>query len=144
MGDFDLVKHKKNLGVNAFSLAFAVNGKGTCNPTWGGILPIDSGGIIQNIKKFNAAGGEVIVSTGGALGKYLENSCITVDALTNAYKKVLKVTGSHHIDLDVERKIPFDRMNMALAKIQKEDPKLEVSYTLPAGLHSRIRKAWMC
>ena len=134
-GDFDLVKHKKNLGVKTFTLAFAVSEKGTCNPTWGGALPIDSPEIINKVKAYKDVGGEVIVSTGGALGKYLENSCKSVDDLMNAYKKALKATGSHHLDLDVEQKIPFEKMNQALAKLQKEDSLLEVSYTLPAGLH---------
>ena len=97
---------------------------------WGGQLAINDPKVIDPIKAFRAAGGDVIVSTGGALGPYLESSCGSVSALVNAYKKVLSVTGSTHIDVDVESSVPVDTMNQALAALQRENPSITVSFTL--------------
>ena len=63
-------------------------------------------------------------------GPYLENSCTSVDALATAYKTILDVVGTTHIDVDVESSINMDQMNQALAKVQQERPSTTVSFTL--------------
>lgn len=125
-----LLQYKQQLGVRAFSLAFAIGGTGGCSPMWGGQIAIDNPKIINQIREFRAAGGDVIVSTGGALGPYLESSCGSAGALANAYKRVLSVTGSTHLDIDIESSIPVDAMNQALASLQRENPSITVSYTM--------------
>ena len=97
---------------------------------WGGEIAIDDSKIINEIREFRAAGGDVIISTGGALGPYLESSCGSASALANAYKRVLAVTGSTHLDIDIESSIPVDNMNQALASMQRENPSITVSYTM--------------
>ncbi|CAG2107688.1 unnamed protein product [Medioppia subpectinata] len=128
--DFKLVDLKNKYGVKAFSLAFALGGTAGCKPMWGGQVNIDDPDIINNIKSFRAAGGDVIVSTGGAVGPYLEQSCHSANDLMNAYKRVLSVTGSSHLDIDIESTVPSDVMNQALASLQKQMPSLTVSFTL--------------
>jgi chitinase len=53
-----------------------------------------------------------------------------VDSLAEAYKKILDVVKTNHLDVDVEATINNDLVNKALAKVQKERPGTTVSYTL--------------
>ncbi|CAG2175236.1 unnamed protein product [Oppiella nova] len=128
--EFKLTHMKQQLGVSAFSLAFALGGSGGCTPMWDGDIPIDEANIVKEIKAFRAAGGSLLVSTGGAAGNYLENACRSVNELKNAYKKVLSVTGASGLDIDIEAVIPTDTVMQALAELQKEIPSLTVSFTL--------------
>ncbi len=128
--EFKLVELSNKTGVKAFTLAFALGGNVGCEPTWGGEFPITEPFIINQIKDFKKIGGDVIVAMGGAMGPYLESSCSPSGALANAYKKILDVVGSTHLDIDVEATIPVDNMNAALAQVQKERPQTTVSFTL--------------
>jgi hypothetical protein len=67
---------------------------------------------------------------GGALGPYLEHLCTTPEALAEAYKTVLDVVGTTHLDVDVEAPITLSIMNGALALVQAERPDTTVSFTL--------------
>jgi len=126
--NMNLVDMKQQTGLNAVSLAFALSGAG-CSPTWDGAA-IDSAGVVNAIKAFKSAGGQVIVSTGGANGNYLENACKSVNDLTNAYKRVVQVTGANGLDIDIEKNIPLDTVMQALANVQKSTPGLTISFTL--------------
>ncbi|CAG2121270.1 unnamed protein product, partial [Medioppia subpectinata] len=128
--DFKLVDLKNKYGVKAVSLAFALGGTAGCVPMWGGQTPIDDPNIINEIKAFRAAGGDVIVSTGGALNPYLETSCGSPAALAAAYQRALSVTGSSHLDIDIEATVPTDLMNKGLLAVQKARSEVTVSYTL--------------
>ena len=129
--EFNLVELKQLYKVNAVSLAFSLGGiKGGCEPTWAGQFAIERQTVIDEIKAYRALGGVVIVSTGGAAGPYLENSCHSSKELANAYRKVLSITGSTHLDIDIEATVPSDLMNEALVTLQKENPDLTVSFTL--------------
>jgi hypothetical protein len=75
-----------------------------------------------------AAGGDVIVATGGAVGPYLEHVC-SQTALLAAYKRILDTVGSNHLDVDVEASIPQDMVNTVLAQLQRERG-TSVSYTM--------------
>lgn len=44
--------------------------------------------------------------------------------------KILDTVKTHHLDIDVEAPIDMDRVNKALARVQKERPGTTVSYTL--------------
>ncbi|CAG2176943.1 unnamed protein product, partial [Oppiella nova] len=118
---------KQKLGVNAFSLAFALGGVDGCHPKWDGEIPIDDPAIVQELKAFREAGGQLIVSTGGAAGLYLENACRTTDELLKAYRQVVDMTGAVGLDIDVETSLPLDVVMPALAAIQKEKPGLTVN-----------------
>ena len=122
-----LASYKSSLGLKSVSLAFALGGTAGCSPMWGGQVPIDNAAIINAVKTFGA---NLIVSTGGAMGPYLETSCTSASALQAAYQKVLNVTGTKHLDIDIEAAINADMMNQALAGLQKANPGVTVSFTL--------------
>jgi chitinase len=113
-----------------FTLAFALGGIRGCDPMWGAERDIDDPEIIEQLRAIQAQGGQFVVATGGALGPYLEHMCGTVDSLLEAYKKVLDVVQTPHLDIDVEAPINLDIMNGALAKLQQERPETTVSFTL--------------
>lgn len=82
-----------------------------CYPYWGAQVPIEEPSIINPIKEVIAAGGTMIVATGGAVGPYLEHTCTTSADLANAYKIALDTVGTNHLDIDVEAPINNDMVN---------------------------------
>jgi hypothetical protein len=124
-----LVSVANATGHKVFTLAFALADSTGCNPSWGGTIPINDSRIINDVRALKAAGGDVVVATGGAAGPYLEYSCISSAALLAAYKRVLDTVGSNHLDVDVEATIPQDMVNTALAQLQRERG-TTISYTM--------------
>ncbi|MTD58095.1 glycosyl hydrolase [Amycolatopsis sp. RM579] len=116
-------------GQKTFTLAFVLADSSGCNPSWGGVIPLDDSRILSDIKAFQAMGGQVIVATGGAAGPYLEYTCGDATALANAYRKILDTVGTNSLDVDVEATIPQDTVNDALATIQRERG-TTISYTM--------------
>jgi chitinase len=116
-------------GQKVFTLAFVLADSTGCNPSWGGTIPLDDARILNDISALRAMGGEVIVATGCAAGPYLEYTCGSADALAAAYRRILDVTGTNHLDVDVEATIPQDTVNQALAQVQGERGMM-VSYTM--------------
>ena len=49
-------------GLKSVSLAFALGGLAGCSPTWGGQMAINDPMVINEVKAFKSAGGDVIVS----------------------------------------------------------------------------------
>ena len=125
-----LAEYSQKTGIKGFTLAFATGGLAGCTPMWGGKEKLNDEKIMKQINDFKKHGGQVIVALGGAMGPYLEQSCGSVDDLAKAYKQILDTVGTDHLDLDIEASIPTDKMNQALAKVQKERPKTTVSFTL--------------
>ena len=116
-------------GQKHFTLAFVLGSSTGCDPKWGGTIDLDEPRIIDQIRALRAQGGDVVVATGGALGPYLEHVCGSAEALADAYRKILDVTGANSLDVDVEAAIPADTVNQALATIQRERG-TTISYTL--------------
>ncbi len=107
-------------GVKCYSLAFIL-GRG-CSPSWFGILDINSdegNAIGQRVSELKNAGGNVIVSFGGAAAPELANVCTDVASLRAAYQAVIDKYHPMAIDLDIEDFDPnaIDRRNAALAGI---------------------------
>jgi chitinase len=99
-GTKDPVNVMKTTGVRAFTLAFILN-KGNCSPIW------DSGSLNDSskssrINKIRSAGGDVVVSFGGASGNKLGNACKNEKALAAAYQKVIDTYKLKAIDIDLE------------------------------------------
>lgn len=130
MGKPRLQDYAQQTGQKYVTLAFALASSSGCDPKWGGTIDITEPSIIDQVRALKAAGGEVIVSSGGAMSPYLENICSSADALAAAYRKALDAVGSNYLDVDVEASIPADMVNQALAKLQQERPGFTVSYTL--------------
>jgi chitinase len=107
-------------GAKCYSLAFIL-GRG-CTPSWFGTFPIESdegNAIGQRIQELKNAGGNVIISFGGAAAPELANVCTDVNSLRAAYNAVINKYHPMAIDLDIEDFDPnaIDRRNKALAGI---------------------------
>ncbi|HZI46584.1 MAG TPA: carbohydrate-binding protein, partial [Pyrinomonadaceae bacterium] len=93
--DWQLLTIQQQSGIKVFTLGFVV-GNGGCTPTWGGVgatvandtLP-NGTTILSLVQGVRAAGGDVIISFGGASGTELALGCTTVSSLQAAYQAVL-------------------------------------------------------
>ncbi|GAA4802012.1 hypothetical protein GCM10023200_43890 [Actinomycetospora chlora] len=106
-------------------LAFVLAGAGdTCAPTWGGTTPLRDPAIAARVAGLRARGGTVTVSSGGAIGDYLEKACSDAPSLARAYATALDAVGTDHLDVDVEtdrgRTVSPTRIAQALAILQRE------------------------
>ncbi|MEV6349958.1 glycosyl hydrolase [Actinoplanes sp. NPDC051851] len=129
--DADVKEIHKKTGLTDFTLAFVLaDSSGECTPTWGGTTALNNSTVQARIDKIDAFGGDVIVSTGGADGTYLESVC-SQKQLVAAYKKALDAAGSNHLDVDIEQDVDNDTVIGALAALQ-EDRNTAVTLTVPA------------
>jgi chitinase len=138
-GTKDPVNVMAATGVRAFTLAFILN-KGTCSPVW------DSGTLTDAskqtlINKIRGAGGDVVVSFGGASGNKLANSCSNETALAGAYQKVITQYKLKAIDIDLEAGEVSQSLKVlkALRIIKTNNPAVSTILTLgtgPSGLVS--------
>src|SRR6201990_3645654 len=109
-------------GNKYYTLAFVIS-QGTCNATINGDTAITDSGWNSAVNSLRAAGGDVIVSFGGASGTEL-TSCSTVAAMQAQYKRVIDQFNLTRIDLDIEgstldNTAANDRRNQALANLQE-------------------------
>jgi hypothetical protein len=135
----DLSKLADDSGQKYFTLGF-LNSDGSCAPSWNG------DDQTRSIKALQAAGGDVILSTGGANGAELAHPCDTPEALAAAYQKGLDDTGATSIDFDLEPgdtndnitdHALDDKRSAAIAILQRNAASagrdLHVSFTLAAA-----------
>jgi hypothetical protein len=127
-------------GVKTYTLAFIVNGQGTCRATWGTYYNLDDNWMADQVAALRSMGGDVVVSFGGAANQELAQACQTVDALAAQYQAVIDHYGLTSIDFDVEGAatadaVSIDRRSKAIAKVQQQaragGRQLQVSLTLP-------------
>ncbi|MEU4564947.1 chitinase [Actinoplanes sp. NPDC023936] len=131
-GDTDIEEVHEKTGLTDFSLAFVLaDAAGTCTPTWGGSTALDDSAVAGEIEAIDGIGGEVIVSTGGATGTYLESVCSSGD-LADAYAEALDAAGSNHLDVDIEQDVDHGTVAAALAELQSGRD-TAISLTLPVG-----------
>ena len=105
-------------GAKCYSLAFIL-GRG-CSPSWFGTFELNTAeadAIGQRIQELRAAGGDVIISFGGAAAPELANSCTDVNQLRAAYLAVVNKYHPMAVDFDIEDFDPnaIDRRNAAIA-----------------------------
>ncbi|MGX1130902.1 hypothetical protein RKD49_003092 [Streptomyces glaucescens] len=132
---FDLLAAADATGVKDYNLAFVTDGGG-CTPKWGGVTDLANDAVAAQIGALRAEGGDVRVSFGGAAGSELATACSSADALAAAYGKVVDAYALTKVDFDVEGGALPDaaantRRAQAIAKLQKQHPDLDVSFTLP-------------
>ncbi|WP_069769658.1 cellulose binding domain-containing protein [Streptomyces sp. LUP30] len=132
---FDLLANMSATGVKDYNLAFVTDGGG-CTPKWGGVSDLASDGVAAQIGALRAKGGDVRVSFGGASGSELATTCSSADALAAAYGKVVDAYRLTKVDFDVEGGALPDaaantRRAQAIARLQRQHPGLNVSFTLP-------------
>jgi chitinase len=145
--DWQLTNIQQQSGIKVFTLGFVV-GNGGCTPTWGGVGATVASDLLPNgttilslIQGIRAAGGDVIISFGGASGTELAQGCTSVTSLRAAYQSVLtkySVNSSTpvRLDFDIEGGAVTDqasitRRNQALVGLKSANPGLVISYTLP-------------
>ena len=120
--------------VKSFSLAF-VTSVG-CKASWFNAFDPRAKQFADQISAVRAAGGDVKVSFGGATGIELAQACTDVKALQAEYQAVVSAYNLKYIDLDIEGAAVADpttiaRRSTALAALQKANPGLKISLTLP-------------
>ncbi|MDQ0383166.1 glycoside hydrolase family 18 protein [Amycolatopsis thermophila] len=122
----------RNSPVRRFALAFLLAHDGRCEPVWGAGRPLSDPGLAAEIAAVRAAGGEITVATGGAVGDYLESRCASAADLATAYTAALDATGADGIDVDIETGVPTGLVADALARLQRERG-TGVTLTLPVA-----------
>ncbi|GIF09584.1 cellulose binding domain-containing protein [Actinoplanes siamensis] len=120
--------------VKSFSLAF-VTASG-CKASWFGAFDPRAKQFGDQISAIRSAGGDVKVSFGGATGVELAQACTSTSALQAEYQAVVDAYQLKYIDLDIEGAASadaasIDRRSTALAALQKANPGLKISLTLP-------------
>lgn len=116
-----------------------------CAPSWGGYYGLDEAQetlrMEQQIAGLREAGGDVVVSFGGAAGDELATACTDPERLLAAYRAVLDRYDLRTVDFDIELDDLEDqeanqRRAEVLVRLQGErDEPLEVWATLPVAPH---------
>jgi hypothetical protein len=142
LANHNLASISQASGIKTFTLAFIID-NGGCGAGWAGlgfVIPNDSypdGTTVSSlITALQAAGGNVIISFGGAAGIEIGQACSTAAAAQAQYQAVINKYGVKNLDFDIEGapiadSAAVDRRNTALAALQRANPGLTVSYTLP-------------
>ena len=139
----DMAADMTATGLKYYTLAFLIPKSG-CTPQWeDGGDPV--GAFTSQINSLKAAGGNVIISSGGAAGGELAQTCTSTSSLTSAYANVVNTYGVNRLDFDIEGSVLGDttsnsRRDSALAALQAQNPAVQVDYTLavdPTGLPSQ-------
>jgi hypothetical protein len=142
LNNHNLAQISQASGIKTFTLAFIID-NGGCKAGWAGLgvtLPNDNypdlSTVSSLITALNNAGGNVIISFGGAAGTELGQACSTAAAVQAQYQAVINKYGVKMLDFDIEGApiadtAAVDRRNAALAALQAANPGLIISYTLP-------------
>ncbi|MDH4376487.1 MAG: hypothetical protein QE494_09325 [Ramlibacter sp.] len=127
-----LVDALRNDGLTHTTLAFAVT-RGSC-----AFDPYITDRM-ADARNYKAAGGNLIISMGGADGVYAEVAC-TDDQMFALMDKLITDSGTRRIDWDVEGQQLSNldataRRNRVLLRLKAKYPDLQTSFTLPAWLN---------
>lgn len=124
-------------GIRNFTLAFIID-NGGCKAGWGGFgVPVGSDTTVGPlINALRTAGGDVIISFGGAAGIEIGQACGSASAAQAQYQAVINKYRVKKLDFDIEGApiadtAAVDRRNVALAALQRANSGLVISYTLP-------------
>jgi chitinase len=132
----DLADDQNATGLKYYTLAFLIPQNG-CTPQWeDGGDPV--GAFSGQISALQSAGGNVIVSFGGAAGGELAQTCTDVNSLEAAYANVVSTYNVHRLDFDIEGSVLDDtasntRRDQALAALQRADPGVQIDFTVPVA-----------
>jgi hypothetical protein len=107
-----------------------------CKAMWFNAYDPRQGWARDQVDAIRARGGDVKISFGGATGIELAQACTSVSALQAEYQAVVSAYNLTYIDLDIEGGATGDptsvaRRSQALAALQRANPSLRVSFTLP-------------
>src|SRR5581483_5347770 len=113
-------------GLKDYTLAFLVS-QGGCTPGWEANSGSGASTFDSQISAIQAAGGNVIISFGGAGATVLDQTCLNDSEPTAAYQNVVNSTGVTRLDFDIEDSALADTgatslRDQALAALQAQDP----------------------
>ncbi|WP_158943533.1 glycosyl hydrolase family 18 protein [Granulicella sp. S190] len=127
-------------GLKYVTLAFIIADYSACEAAWDDYSPITSdstyAGYLQTLRN---AGGDGIISFGGAAGYELADKCTTQSSLQAQYQAVITKYNATRIDFDIENnyadtidnEATVDLRNKTIAALQAANPGLIVSFTIP-------------
>jgi hypothetical protein len=123
-------------GQKFYTIAFIIAGRDGKQPAWDGRWPMEQNLYADQINGIRSRGGDVIVSFGGEAGTEIAIAETNVTALEAEYQSVIDRYKLTWLDFDIEgdaldNSDANERRNTTLADIQKKDPRLIISYTLP-------------
>jgi hypothetical protein len=129
---FSLAGHVSSVSRN-YTLGFITSMGGVA--AWVGRYPMSSpeaAAWAANIEELRAAGGDVIVSFGGASGVDLARASADAAHLQAQIQAVVDKYALRWVDFDIEDFTPaaIDTRNAAVKALQAANPRLKVSYTL--------------
>ena len=133
---YNLTDNLSNVG-KYYTLGFIVaKGNQNCLASWGTYYVLSDNFPDDDIAGMRKAGGDIIVSFGGAASTELAIACTSYDDLLAQYEAVIDRYKLKRIDFDVEGAAvaypdSISRRDKAIAQLQKNHPGLQVSYTLP-------------
>jgi chitinase len=144
----NLLQLSKASGASLMTIGFIQvdsNGK----PSWGGYAALEptatndqAKAINKSIAEFKVAGGDAMVSFGGAVGtslwQYYSAKGLGAQALANTYAGIADTYGVTNLDFDIEGgglsdKAAVDLHSQAVRLLQQARPDLEIWYTLPVS-----------
>lgn len=140
----DITADKNATGLKFYTLAF-LTPKSGCTPEWeDGNEALNA--FTSQVTTLQNAGGNVIISFGGASGGELAETCTSVTGLTSAYQNVVNTYHVNRLDFDIEGSVLDNtsantRRNQALAALQSANPSVQVDFTVPVdpgGIESNV------
>jgi len=151
-----LLTIQQQSGIKTFTLGFIVSGGSGCTPVWGGNGATVANDTLANgttmlslVQGVRSAGGDVIISFGGAFGTELaaNTACATASQLQAAYQAVINKYSANSstpvmLDFDIEGGAvdspvrsdgvnSVDLRNQVLNALVAANPGLKISLTLP-------------
>ncbi|MEA1676360.1 glycosyl hydrolase family 18 protein [Nitrospirillum sp. BR 11163] len=107
--DPDLAAWAQATGQKALTLAF-FNAQGACQGGW----PIPEARLLDRVAAFRAAGGTLILSSGGWNADDLAERCPSADTFADQYDAALARFGIDHLDIDAEDGDVHDNLRPAI------------------------------
>jgi hypothetical protein len=143
---FQLTHCDDACGQKFYTIAFIIAGRDGKQPAWDGRWPMEQNRYADQINAIRKRGGDVIVSFGGEAGTEIAIAETNVTALEAEYQSVIDRYKLTWLDFDIEGDALDDaeanvRRNTALADLQKKNPGLIISYTLPVDPNGISRES---
>ena len=141
--DGNFVAISQASGIKTFTLSF-IQSSGTNSIAWAGlgessitndVLP-NGTTVLSQVQALRAAGGNVIISFGGAAGTDPAMAYSSVQGLQATYQSVINRYGVNSLDFDIEgnaetNQASIDLRDQALVGLKAANPGLSISFTLP-------------
>jgi Glycosyl hydrolases family 18 len=133
---FQLTHCDDACGQKYYTIAFIIAGPDGKLPAWDGRWPMEGNLYADQINAIRSRGGDVIVSFGGEAGTEIAIAETNLATLEADYQSVIDRYKLTWLDFDIEGDALDNsdanaRRNTALADLQKKNPGLIISYTLP-------------